>query len=245
MESTRQFSVTFLHGLLLLAGVLVAAPAVTAAPALQSLPSIEAAVGEFVTRGLDADEDLEFSIGRLDPRLRLPQCDQPLTTRNTHAARGNGPLSVEVRCQGTKPWVLYVPVRLSHYAVVAVTQRAIARDSVLGAADLKLERREVDNRHAGYLSSLEEIVGQMAVRQLRSGEIVLASQLKRPRLVRRGDQVTLRMGTTSVQVRARGEALADGAAGERIPVLNLSSERVIEGVVKSTGEVIVGAHKVL
>ncbi len=209
------------------------------AAGIQSLDSIEAAVGSFVTAAVASGDDVEFTIGRLDPRLRLAQCEQALNVRNTHAARQRGPMSVEVRCAGNKPWVLYVPVELVRYAEVAVTRTPVARGQALTEADLHLERRRIDPRQADYLTDPAVAYGQVATRAIGPGQIVSQRLLRRPRLVRRGDQVVLSIGTRSVTVRAKGEALQDGAAGERITVLNLSSDRIIQGVVSATGEVVV------
>jgi flagella basal body P-ring formation protein FlgA len=52
-------------------------------------------------------------------------------------------------------------------------------------------------------------------------------------IVRRGQEVTLLSSDGAVEVRANGRAMIDGAAGSRIQVQNLSSLRVVEGVVES------------
>lgn len=61
--------------------------------------------------------------------------------------------------------------------------------------------------------------------------------LEAPRLVRKGDLVTLLAEIAGVNVRMTGKALADGAAGTSIQVSNLSSQRVIEGTVIAEGVV--------
>ncbi len=52
-------------------------------------------------------------------------------------------------------------------------------------------------------------------------------------IVRRGQEVTLLSEGGAIEVRASGKAMADAAAGGRIQVQNLSSMRVVEGVVES------------
>ena len=59
-------------------------------------------------------------------------------------------------------------------------------------------------------------------------------------LVRRGQQVTLIATNGPVQIRARGQALTEGAASERVRVQNVSSLKIVEGVVESEGVVRVG-----
>jgi flagella basal body P-ring formation protein FlgA len=56
-------------------------------------------------------------------------------------------------------------------------------------------------------------------------------------IVHRGQQVTLLSAAGPVEVRASGRAMVDGAAGSRIQVQNLSTLRVVEGVVESADRV--------
>jgi len=52
-------------------------------------------------------------------------------------------------------------------------------------------------------------------------------------IVRRGQEVTLLSAADTIEVRASGRAMSDGAAGSRIQVQNLGSQRVVEGVIES------------
>ena len=52
-------------------------------------------------------------------------------------------------------------------------------------------------------------------------------------VIHRGQQVTLIAGSEGFQVRMNAIALSDGRISERIRVQNLSSQRVVEGVVRS------------
>ena len=58
-------------------------------------------------------------------------------------------------------------------------------------------------------------------------------------LVRRGDRIALAWNKNGIKVSMRGQAMKDGAAGERVMVKNLSSKRVIEGIVRDSGTVVV------
>jgi flagella basal body P-ring formation protein FlgA len=228
-----------------LAVPLLVAPTILAGEPIQALAEIEAAVREFTVATIGQHDDVEFSIGRLDPRLRLAQCSDGLSTRNVHPLRHAGSMSVEVRCTGHLPWVLYVSVNISRYADIVVTARPLARDTLLARDDLEIQRSRIETHATNTLNNIEPAVGQVTIRALGAGQILSRNHLRHPRLVRRGQHVMLSMGTRAIKVRVKGEALEDGIAGERIRVLNLSSERIIHGVVKSAGEVVVGARTIL
>jgi flagella basal body P-ring formation protein FlgA len=210
-----------------------------AAADVQPLAAIEAAVRDYVAAELGPEADTTFTIGRLDPRLRLARCDVPLATRFAHARRLRGPASVEVRCEGEKPWSLYVGVTLERYAEVVVAARPLPRDHLIAANDLTLARRALGDGRADYLTDPALAVGRITARALAVDQIVGNGALRRQQLVRRGDTVVITSAGAAIAVHMQGEALADGGAGERIRVRNASSGRVVEGVVDARGVVVV------
>jgi len=58
--------------------------------------------------------------------------------------------------------------------------------------------------------------------------------------VHRGQEVDLLADHGAIQVKSQGEALGDGAVGNRIKVRNKSSGRIIEGTIRSAGIVEAG-----
>jgi len=62
-----------------------------------------------------------------------------------------------------------------------------------------------------------------------------------PRLIKRGEIVTLKIMTPFMQITTKGRALQDGAHGESVRVTNTRSKKIIEGVVIESGVVRVGA----
>ena len=211
----------------------------SAVQTVQSLAAINTAVRDHVAATIDAGGDVEIVIGRLDPRLRLPACDQHLDTRFAHARRAAGPQSVEVRCAGHKPWSLYVSVDIARFAEVIVAARPIARSSVIGVNDLVHARHKLSAGRMGYVSDSARIMGQVAKRFIPAGQPLSLEHVERPHLVKRGERVILASGNEAIRVRVSGTALEDGAAGERVSVRNSSSERIIEGTVSARGFVIV------
>ncbi|MEQ8660747.1 MAG: flagellar basal body P-ring formation chaperone FlgA [Gammaproteobacteria bacterium] len=235
---------------LLVAGVVTATLATIAiesarAAPIQPLAEIEQAVRRLAEQRSAADGDSEVSLGRLDPRLRLPRCGAPLAARFAHGGRSSGAMSVEVRCEGDQPWSLYVPVTIARYAEVVVAARPLARGHTVSAADLTTTRQRVDLARHDYLVDPASAVGQVTRRDVAAGQMLGANQLERPHLVRRGDQVVLSSANNAISVSVKGTALADGSVGERIRVRNLSSKRVVEGTVTAAGTVVVRSGAML
>lgn len=206
---------------------------------LQSLAAIESAVKGFVAQSIGEAGDSEFTLGRLDPRLRLAACDAALKMRFSREPRGGGPNAVEVRCEGSHPWSLYVTVDVARFAQVVVSSRGLVRGAVITADDVVVARRRINGTRMDYLSSATSAVGRVAARAIGPDQILGAANVTMPRLVKRGDEVTIASVGSTISVRVRGQALKDGALGDRVSVRNLNSKRVVEGVVNADGMVVV------
>ncbi|MBI5042216.1 MAG: flagellar basal body P-ring formation protein FlgA [Gammaproteobacteria bacterium] len=180
---------------------------------------------------------IDISLGRLDPRLRLAHCAQPLQASQPSGARLAGHTSVAVRCPDMADWTVYVTAEIKVFGPALVTARSLARGVALASADVNTVETELTNLGHGHLESLEEIQGMATLRALPAGTVLTPSMLKAPRIIRRGDRVTLVSSQGPVQVEMQGEAVNDGARGDRVRVRALSSQRVVEGWVVSASVV--------
>jgi len=169
---------------------------------------------------------------RVDPRLRLARCSEPLATRPAQGARAGGRMTIEVSCADPR-WRIYVPVTLSARVPVAVAARPLPARTALAASDLRLAERDLHALPQGYFTRLEDAAGLELTRALGAGETLTPGAVRAGSLVRRGQAVTLLARSDALTVRMQGEALSDGGLNQRIRVRNLSSGREIEGVVVS------------
>lgn len=176
-------------------------------------------------------------MGRLDPRLRLAACGVDLQPFLPPGARSLGNTTVGVRCPDAGGWTIYATARISLYGQVLVTSQPLARGAPLTMDRLRLVERDLATLPRGYFDDPKAVLGQLAKRPLNVNTVLGPNLLEAPRLVLRGEQVTLIAGRPGFSVRSLGEALADGAVGEQIRVKAKGSKRIVEGRVISTGVV--------
>ncbi len=195
----------------------------------QSLEEIHAAVEQFVRLELDGPGTLSaVRIDRLDPRLRLTRCGQPLSVWKPSGYNSAGRLTVGVRCEAPKPWKLYVPVILERRLPVVVAAHPIATGQRLQAGDLRLAERNIATLRDDYFTDLAAAVGQESRQMMRAGEVLGQRAVRPARVVQRGQSLIIEASGGPISVRMRGEAMQDGRRGQRIRVRNLSSQRIIE-----------------
>ena len=213
--------------------------AAEATAAYQSHDSIQDAVRQFMmehTRSV-YQQTAEIRNGRLDSRLRLNQCSLPLEVYIPEGSRDLGRITVGVRCADAKPWSLHVPTTVTIYKDIVVTAKSLSRGTILSPSDLKRVRHDVSKLPDGYIEDENAGIGMELKRRLSGGEALTTGMIRKPKIVKRGQQVSIVAGTGGMEVRMSGKALAHGAAGDRIRVLNLKSKRKIEGTVTPSGDI--------
>lgn len=216
----------------------VHARAIQSPQSVQSLESIQAAAESFVHTQLPPTRGKYFVTAvRLDARLRLAGCTETLEAFVANNGVVQTRTTVGVRCPATGGWTVYVPVAVETEAPVLVLRRALARRARIEALDVELQTRRLPGIASNFMNDVTSVQGRRLRRALPAGSPLTTDVLDRAVLVQRGQQVTLIASTGSIEIRARGQALSDGGAHDRIRVQNVNSLKVVEGVVENSGTV--------
>jgi flagellar basal body P-ring formation protein FlgA len=112
----------------------------------------------------------------------------------------------------------------------AVLTRDVERNEVLKSSDLVTERRPKAVVGADT-AARERAVGMQMRKQVRAGQALKSTDLAKPDLVQRDQNVTLIYESAGLYLTIRGKALEGGAEGDVVNVLNLQSKRTVSGVV--------------
>ena len=217
----------------------LAAPSLAAEPAIQPAEDILASAEAYLKAAAAAQHTgrIEVRMGHLDPRLRLTRCSESLQAFQPSGARLGGATSVGIRCPDASGWTIYVPAKIDVFQKALVTTRTLAKGEWLLPTDVQIAETEVSKLGQGYLQSMDEIQGLVIRRPVPAGSVLTPALVVSPRLVRRGDRVTLVNSQGPIQVEMLGEAVSDAARGERVRVRALNSGKVIEGWVESASVV--------
>ena len=176
----------------------------------------------------------------LDNRLRLTRCSEPLSAEVTSRYMRGGRLTVDVACNGTQPWSIYVPVTITSEIQILTLIQALPRDAIITEGDVDVVTLRRRPTGLPTLSDPKQAIGLAAKRALSEGTELRPTMLKQPVIIKRGDQTVITAGSGGLSVRMTGKALEDGVLGEQIRVQNLSSKRTIQGEVQRDGSVLIG-----
>jgi flagella basal body P-ring formation protein FlgA len=229
----------YLVAVALVMGNLVFVVSFSSAQSMQALESIIAAAAESGAQRAKKRgyESVKTEVRPLDSRLRLPQCSQALSTLTPPTEQVLGPVNIGVRCSGDKPWTIYVRANVSATQSVPVLARPVARGTIITSGDLLMVEQPLHSAAKGAIYDPNHIIGMELVRALDAGSQIRVNQLRLPKVVLRGQQVTLIANFNGLDVRIQGKALKDAAAGDRVAVTNLSSGKRVEGIARTDGTV--------
>ncbi|QXI37101.1 flagellar basal body P-ring formation chaperone FlgA [Pseudomonas xantholysinigenes] len=178
----------------------------------------------------------EIEVNKLDPRLRMPLCSQPLDA-SLESPTPLGRVTVRVRCDSTAPWTVFVPAQVRLLRDVVVMTRPLKRDSVVSEGDVALRQRDVGTLGQSYLTQLDQAVGLKLLRPTVLDQVLTQQHLEQAEVVRKGDHVVIIARSGSLSVRMPGEALDKGGLQTQIRVRNLNSKRVVKARVTGPGQV--------
>jgi flagella basal body P-ring formation protein FlgA len=201
---------------------------------LEPLSSIRDTAERFARAQLPpGDSGIRVRAGPLDPRLRLAGCLGPLAASLLDGAQLAARMSVAVGCRRGADWTIYVPVTVESRIRVWALRAPQMQGARLTAGDLVPEKRLVTGLEVGYVTDLAALAHSTLRHPLPAGAVLTVEDLLPDFVVRQGQQVTLLAALAGIEVRAAGVALQSGRYGAVIRVQNVSSSKVVEGIVEA------------
>lgn len=170
----------------------------------------------------------------------LPPCTQALRLSVESGTEPDSRQRLQLSCADTPGWSHSAFAQATIYLMVVHAASQIERGNNISLNQLKLAEAELSKIRRGYFQSMAEVSSQGAKRRIRAGQLITPSLLSAALMIRRGEAVTIRASQDGISAATKGQAMANGRAGEVIRVRNLSSEKVIDaqviepGVVSST-----------
>ncbi|MCB1682500.1 MAG: flagellar basal body P-ring formation protein FlgA [Rhodospirillales bacterium] len=121
--------------------------------------------------------------------------------------------------------------------MVPVLKENIQNGHVISASDLDFIHIEESNFLSGTIVDEQALIGMTPRRFAIAGRPLRPGDLTAPKIVSRGELVTVILDQGPLSLTTKGKALENGAKGETIRVVNTSSNVTIEAVVTGVNEV--------
>lgn len=204
---------------------------------VQSHQDIIARATQFAADTHAGAEKVEISIPPLDQRLVLPHCTEELEVFRPRGSTLQGLTTIGVRCANQKPWTIRIRAEIKVFDYIAVLATSVRRGDEITPDNVMLELTDRSTLRGDSISDYDSLIGYRFKRRYPAFRPLNRTMLDMPRLIQKGQKVAIVTENSSIRVRMKGVALTDGAKGNLIQVRNLSSGRVIEGIVDAQGVV--------
>jgi flagella basal body P-ring formation protein FlgA len=198
-------------------------------------------LGDLARRGFDTrgiDIEIPPSLQRLkrsvDSRVDLQDIRYDASGGRVNAV-------LEIVAPGEIPQRIPMNVKLSRSLTVPVLARPLRPGDAISPADLGWIELKDRKLPANALLDPSTMVGMTARRNVQPGMPILASDVKRPSLIAKGQLVTMIVEDHGMQLTAQGRALDAGGEGDVVRVTNLQSRAIVEGTVTRSGQVVIAA----
>ncbi len=198
------------------------------------LAQIQKSVNELVrnqTTGLPGK--VSFTLGAIDTRLSLSACPAPEAFLSP-GTRLWGNSSVGVRCGGTNPWTIYVPVSVKIMTGVVIATRTLVQGQLIEFADMAVQEADLGQMPGAVITEPRQAVGRIATVSIAPGQPLRQDLLRSLPVIQQGQSVILRSQGPGFMVSAKGKAVSNAAEGQ-IAQVRTPSGRTINGIARLGG----------
>ena len=126
-------------------------------------------------------------------------------------------------------------------ADVPVLVRDMQPGDTVRQNDIDWVRLPANRIGQNVITSLDGLLGMSPRRPARAGEPLRVSDMTPPLVVEKGAQVDMTLVSGALTLVARGRALESGAVGDVVNVLNIRSNRTLQGVIEGPNAVRIDA----
>ncbi|MEK6710461.1 MAG: flagellar basal body P-ring formation chaperone FlgA [Nitrospinota bacterium] len=143
---------------------------------------------------------------------------------------GRTPLMVTVRdAAGAEVRKLWVTAEVAVYAEVPVARAPLRAQQALDPALFETRKKDLATLPPDAVTRLEDLEGARLLRPLAPGDVVRRPDVEVPHLVLQGHLVRILARRGALVITAVGKALDSGRKGESIRVINIDSNRLLQG----------------
>lgn len=181
-------------------------------------------------------EKIEYDLGKLDARLKMPKCSNSLDIQPMHQKWLKANASFRIKCQ-QPGWAVVLPVKFRAYADTWFSTQSLPRGHIIQPQDIKKTRIDLLQTYQDFFSIHENLIGREVTRNISAHKRFSQRLLKIPSTIQRNQTVDIIAKSDKIHIRSKGVALENGKLGEQIRVKNIKSNRIIKARVKSTDRV--------
>lgn len=114
---------------------------------------------------------------------------------------------------------------------IPVAKNPIMIGKKINKEDLTMTNIRLERLHGSILINQQDLIGMVAQLSILPHQPIQSRQVKSAVMIRKNAFVMMQLKTNDMAVATQGKAMAEGRKGEFIPVMNMSSKKILQGKV--------------
>ena len=191
--------------------------------------------------GLEDRFELSF-YGNSDPALVLPSGhSKDMQVADLNYDRQNDRFEARLVAPSKEEPVaeLLISGKIERLIPVPVVKSTMSSGDIIDSYDIHWIDMKSSELQDDIVLDADDLVGMAPRRLVVSGKPVRRIDLEYPQLISRGQTITIKYEDGFLNLSAKGKSMQNGAKGDIVRVVNLSSNRTIEAMVTGDGAVTV------
>ena len=140
---------------------------------------------------------------------------------------GKRPIAVDFSVNGRARQKIWTTATIEVLTQVVVTRKPLGRYKSITEDDIQLQTMDLANLPSNVLTDFEAVLGKRTKRAIGAQIPLRTDVIELPPLVKRGDFVMIVAESAGLKITALGQVKKKGRLGERIPVVNVDSKKVL------------------
>jgi len=223
-QTTNAIAFPILVGFLLLQSTLSAA-------AYQSMDELYDRASNHIKQKTDQKLfNTKITLKKVSSRLRLAQCQTPVTLQDQAPEKYFGRLSLLFKCE--QPfWKFYMSANVQGELPVVMTTKGILRQAVIEVSDVEQTFLPYQRVKRDTFIDPKQVIGMRALRAIGPNQPLSVKMLQPPFWVFKNQSVRIITRVGNLKVESMGTALKDAVKLQQVDVKNNSSKKIIKGIV--------------
>ena len=195
-----------------------------------SAQKIKSLVADYISQNIIKDlrdasiKEIQLTKNLKLPRGRITYSVQPSPNSNR---MGKIPFSVSFEVNGKLYKRIWTAASVEIFTNVVVTKKPLGRHKPITEDDIEIRKMDLAQLPSDVITDPAAILGQRTRRAIGTQTVMRPNLVEFPPLLKRGDVVVIIAETAGLKITALGEVKKKGRLGERIPVVNLDSKKVL------------------
>ena len=187
-------------------------------------------VSDFILRNISRDnKTVRIKEIRVPKNVILPKgrVAYQVAAPRSPELMGKCSIAVDFSVDGHSQKKVWTTATIEILGPVVVTRKPLGRHKPITEDDIELQTMDISDLPNGIFTDPETVLGKRTRRAIGAQTPLRVDLIELPPLVKRGDLVVIVAESNGLKITTLGQVKKRGRLGERIPVINMDSKKIL------------------